>query len=97
MTDNDVTLLTSRVETNIAPDDKSRFKDALRLRPQCRLIVLVTVKYLRNIYAPVTEWKMHYTTVTITTNNHALIKCLHPRMGALLTGLTFMIFCKYVV
>ena len=51
MIDYDVTLLKSRMEINISPDDKASLKDILHVIPQWRLTVTITVKYLRDIYA----------------------------------------------
>ena len=80
MTDDDVTLLTSTTEINFSPEDKASFKDAIHIIYQWRLTINVSENYLINIDAPVTKWKMHYTTVTPTTTNHALTECSHPKL-----------------
>ena len=88
MTDNDVTLLMSRMERNIAPDDKDYFKYAIHVMPRWILTVPGTVKYLVNIDAPVAKWKMHYTIANPTATNHALTECPYPKLGAIYTGET---------
>ena len=78
-----MTLLTIKIEINIATDDKSHFKDLIHVMPWWRVTVPVTVKYLINIDAPVSKWKIHYTTVTPDSTNHALTECSHPKLGDL--------------
>ena len=73
MTGIDVTLFTSRMEINIAPEENDHFKDAIHLMPKWRLTVSVSVKFLINIDAPVIKCKMYYTTLTPTANYHVLI------------------------
>ena len=53
MTDNDVIFLTSRMEINVAPDDKSHFKYVVHVMPKWIFSVRVTFKYLINIAAQV--------------------------------------------
>ena len=83
MTQDNVTLLTSRIEINLAPSDKACSKDALNMMPQWRLTVPVTVKYLTNLDAPVAKSKIHHTTVTITATNYKLTEWSHPKLGSL--------------
>ena len=80
MTDDDMTLLTITTEINLAPDDKACFKDTIHTIYQWRLTITFSINYLRNLYAPVTRWKMHYTTVTPTTTNHALTERSHTKV-----------------
>ena len=85
------------MEINITPDHNAHFKDVLHVIPQCILTVPVTVKYLINIDIPEAQWKVHYTTLTLTDSNHVLIEYLNPKLGALVTIAAVMIFHNYVV
>ena len=91
MTNDDVKFLTSRMERNIAPDGRAYFRDAIHVMPQCRLTFSVTVKYLRNLDALVSKWKMHYTTATPTDTNHAPTEFSHQRLIYLDTRATVML------
>ena len=85
MTDDDVTFLKGMIGINLAPDYKYHLNDELHIILQWRLNVPVTVKYLRNFYAPVIKWKIHYTTVTPTATNHVLTEFSHPKLISLST------------
>ena len=50
-------LFTGTMEINNAPGKKACFKDSPQFMPQWRLTVTFTVKYKRNIDAPVSKWK----------------------------------------
>ena len=90
-------LLTSRMGRNISPDDKGTFKYELHVMTHWRLVFNITIKYKRNIDAQVMKWKIDYTTVTPTTNNHDLIGCLYPKIGSLATVATEILLYNYVV
>ena len=75
-----MTLLIGRMEINIAPDDNTYFNDVIRVSPQWRLTVIVTLKYQINLDAPVAKWKMYYATVTPTATNYVLTECSHKKL-----------------
>ena len=50
-------LFTGTMEINNAPGKKACFKDSPQFMPQWRLTDTLTVKYIRNIDAPVSKWK----------------------------------------
>ena len=97
MTNDDVTLLTNTMEINHATDDRENFKDTIHMVPQWRLTVPIIVKYLINIYASVSKWKIHYTTVTSTVANHDIIECAHPKLVSLAIGSAVMLPRNYSV
>ena len=61
------------------------------------LTVTFTVKYLINIDAQATKWKIHYVTVTLTATTHELTECSYTKLADLATGATEMILCNYVL
>ena len=97
MTDDDVKFLTSRMERNIATDGKASFREAIHVMLQWRLTVSVTVRYLRNLDALVSKWKMHYKTVTPTDTNHAPAEFSHQKLIYLDTRATVMLICNNFV
>ena len=91
MIENDIIFFMCGMETNIAADNKAHFKDVLHVMLQWILTVPAPVKYLINIDAPVTKWKMHYTTVNSTATNHYLTEFSHPKLISLTTLSTVML------
>ena len=85
------------MEIIFAPDYKARFKDALHLMPQWKLTVTVTVKYLWNIDAPFTKWKMNYTTVTETATTYDLTESSRQKLVALSDGETAVLLRNFFV
>ena len=60
------------MEINLADDENYRQMDTIHVMRHWRSTVTITVKYLRNIDALFVKWKMHYTIMTLTDDNHAL-------------------------
>ena len=58
MTENDMGFFMSRIEINNAPNKKACLKNSTQFMPQWRLTVTFTMKYIRNIDAPVAKWKI---------------------------------------
>ena len=55
------------------------------------------MKYLINIGAPVTKWKIHYTNMTPTDTNYEMTEFSLPKLGDPASEATSMLLRNYVV
>eukprot|EP00957_Ditylum_brightwellii_P124213 9468292-Ditylum_brightwellii.AAC.1 len=86
-----VNFLLPRCLSQLSPEEKEKFKDALHIMPTWKQTVSITVQYLKQLNVPIAKFVAKLSTKKVTGKNHCIKVCVYPILSGIGVGAVVML------